>query len=280
MSLKELRITYQTDLATIYPRSEIESIFQLLVKHRLNLNRTDIVLEGDKSLNKSDVTYFQMCLERLKMNEPVQYIIGYTTFYDLTFKVTPDVLIPRPETEELVQWIVETINIKKPRILDIGTGSGCIAISLVKNLRNSVVSAIDISEKALAVARQNAIKNRVDVQCIQKDILTAAELPDTYDIIVSNPPYVRESEKNEMRKNVLRYEPEKALFISDNSPLVFYDKIVELAIKHLSKNGILFFEVNQYLGDDVVELLKQKSFTDVQLKKDFRGNNRVIRASI
>ena len=215
----------------------------------------------------------------------MQYILGTTSFYDLEFEVNNDVLIPRPETEELVAWILSNIEITKSanklKILDIGTGSGCIAISLAKNISNSEVFAIDVSEKALAVAQKNASTNEVKVIFIEENILNTESLHQTFDVIVSNPPYVRNLEKQEIHKNVLDYEPHLALFVEDDDDaLLFYRKIAHLAQKNLSENGQLYFEINQYLGKQMIELLQEKGFKNIELKKDIYGNDRMILCSI
>lgn len=282
MTLTHLKNKFKVTLKTIYPLSDVTSIFRLLVNYKLDLDAAEIVLEASKALSERDLEFFHSALNRLQDKEPVQYILGETNFYSLNFKVTPDVLIPRPETEELVEWIIQdaTIQIdnKKIRILDIGAGSGCIAISLANNLPYATVSALDISEKALQIAKENAQHNKVDIHFIQADILKIATLPQRYDIIVSNPPYVREEEKMQMHENVLEHEPKEALFVSDETPLLFYDKIADLAKKHLSEKGCLYFEINQYLGKETLQLMKAKGFTSVELRKDFLGKNRFIKA--
>ncbi|WP_394758076.1 peptide chain release factor N(5)-glutamine methyltransferase, partial [Flavobacterium sp.] len=204
-----------------------------------------------------------------------------TEFFSLPFYVNENTLIPRPETEELVDWILSNNRINEStnqiKILDIGTGSGCIAISLAKNLPNANVHAIDVSEKALATAKKNAERNNVTITFIEKNILETEDLLNTFDIIVSNPPYVRNLEKKEIHKNVLEYEPHLALFVEDNDALLFYRKIAELATKNLSENGQLYFEINQYLGKEMVELLEKYNFKNIELKKDIYGNDRMIR---
>ena len=192
-------------------------------------------------------------------------------------------LIPRPETEELVAWIisdVEKYNKNKTiRTLDIGTGSGCIAISLAKNLPNIEVWAIDISPKALQVAKENANTHQVAVHFLEADIFKTDELPKTYDMIISNPPYVRRQERSQMHGNVLQFEPDQALYVSDDNPLLFYKKIIVLAAKYLNEKGCLYFEINQYLGKEVVQLLEQNGYKNIELRKDFLGNNRMLRAA-
>ncbi len=282
MNLSVLRKTYINRLSEIYPSSEITSIFRLLVAHRLHLDSAALVLEEKKELLPKDSAYFQKALERLQEKEPVQYIVGETYFYNLKLRVNSEVLIPRPETEELVAWIisdVEKYNKNKTiRTLDIGTGSGCIAISLAKNLPNIEVWAIDISPKALQVAKENANTHQVAVHFLEADILKTDELPKTYDMIISNPPYVRRQERSQMHGNVLQFEPDQALYVSDDNPLLFYKKIIVLAAKCLNEKGCLYFEINQYLGKEVVQLLAQNGYKNIELRKDFLGNNRMLKA--
>jgi release factor glutamine methyltransferase len=201
----------------------------------------------------------------------------------LEFEVNPNVLIPRPETEELVDWIIESQNselrTQKLKILDIGTGSGCIAISLAKNLPNAEVFALDVSEQALATAQRNAESNQVQIQFIHQSILETEDFEHQFDIIVSNPPYVRDLEKQEIKKNVLDNEPHLALFVADNDALLFYRKIAQLAQKNLSPTGQLYFEINQYLGQEMVALLKEMNFQNTELRKDVYGNDRMTKST-
>jgi release factor glutamine methyltransferase len=230
-------------------------------------------------LDEVQLARWNFLLHELSAQVPIQYLLGKTEFYGLTFCVSPDVLIPRPETEELVQWILsEAEHFENLTILDIGTGSGCIPVTLAKHLPQAQISAIDVSEAALQMAQKNAQMNQVSVALIQQDILQTEKLNDTYNIIVSNPPYVRELEKAEIRPNVLEHEPHLALFVPDDDALKFYRKIAELAMVHLSPNGLLFFEINQYLGTQTVELLHEIGFESVELRKDLYGNDRMIRA--
>jgi release factor glutamine methyltransferase len=227
----------------------------------------------------------------LQQEKPIQYITGETWFYGLRFQVNENTLIPRPETEELVEWIIESqksnVQSQTLAILDIGTGTGCIPISLKTNILQANVSAIDVSEHALEVAKRNAELNKVEINFIQANILEVQDLSQlstpnsqlrtNFDIIVSNPPYVRNLEKQEIKKNVLDYEPHLALFVEDTDALLFYRKIAQLALKNLSPNGLLFFEINQYLGNETVELLKKLGFKNIELKKDLYGNDRMIK---
>ncbi|HEY9168750.1 MAG TPA: peptide chain release factor N(5)-glutamine methyltransferase [Lutibacter sp.] len=278
MLIQEFKKYFFSELSNLYPDTEIQSFFTILVEFKLHLSRIQLALGHNFELNNDDLDFLKNALLKLKNQIPIQYIVGETTFYGLLFKVDKNVLIPRPETEELVEWIVQ--NHKKDefiKILDVGTGSGCIAISLAKNLPNAEVSAIDISAEALNVAKNNANFNKVKVNFINTDMLTLEKLENDFDIIVSNPPYVRELEKAQMQQNVLCNEPHIALFVENENPLLFYDKIAELAKKHLTNNGVLYFEINQYLGLETVELLKSKGFKHIELKKDIYGLDRMVK---
>jgi len=287
MTLQNFRIFFNNELSNIYPKTEIDSFFFLLIEAKLNLQRIDTVMKPEFLIPDEILSELKNIINRLQKEEPVQYILGETEFYSLPFLVDKNTLIPRPETEELVEWIVNDapkLRIKNQnnnlKILDIGTGTGCIPISLAKNIENVIVSAIDISSEALKVAQQNALLNKVVVSFLEIDILETEKLPQQYDIIVSNPPYVRELEKVEINNNVLQNEPHLALFVDDNNPLIFYKKIASLAKQHLTKNGLLFFEINQYLGKETLEMMLEQGFKNIELKKDFVGNDRMIKANI
>ena len=282
MKIKKYRTQFIQELSPIYDAGEAESFFYLILEEKNQLKRIDLALNPDLSFSNEEIQLWNSILDSLKLEIPVQYLLGKTSFYGLDFEVNPAVLIPRPETEELVDWII-TYNSKIERskdlkILDIGTGSGCIAISLAKNISNSEVFAIDVSQKALATAKKNAEINDVKVAFIEKNILKTDDLERQFDVIVSNPPYVRELEKQEIKKNVLDNEPHLALFVEDNDALVFYRKIAELAQKNLSPNGKLFFEINQYLGKEMMELLENMGLKNIELRKDIYGNDRMIKA--
>ena len=261
----------------------------MLIEEYLGFQRIDSVLKADFEIPSNELSLLNSAFERLKKEEPIQYILGNTEFYGFPFLVNKNTLIPRPETEELVEWILHEVDASQPlNILDIGTGTGCIPISLAKHLPNAKISAIDVSNKAIQVAKKNAVLNNVSVNFIEQDILQTNSLDEIlkqvqhkrFDIIVSNPPYVRELEKIEIKNNVLENEPHLALFVDDNNPLLFYNKIADLAKKHLSKNGILFFEINQYLGKETIEILQQKGFNNTELRKDLFGNDRMTKSSI
>jgi release factor glutamine methyltransferase len=293
MIVKQYRNYFNETLKTIYPITEIDSFFFLLLEEYLGFRRVDIVLKSDFKINQQTLNLLQSATKQLEQEVPLQYIIGKTEFYGLPFVVNKHVLIPRPETEELVAWVVsessrfktfntstkQTTETKQLKILDIGTGSGCIPVSLKKQLPFAEISAIDISNDALTVAKKNAVLNNVDIHFILQDILKTVALDQHYDIIISNPPYVRELEKKELKNNVLKNEPHVALFVENDNPLIFYAKIAELAKKYLNKNGLLFFEINQYLGTETIDLVNKKGLKNIQLKKDMFGNDRIVVAS-
>ena len=283
MILKEFKLFFNEALSAIYPKTEIDSFFFILMEEKLKLQRIDTVLKPDFLITKKNLIDLKTIVKRLQKEEPIQYVLGNTEFYGLPFLVNKNTLIPRTETEELVAWVInetkvlENNKITELSILDIGTGTGCIPISLAKNLTSLNISAIDISPEALLIAKQNAILNKVTIEFIELDILNAESLPQEYDIIISNPPYVRELEKEEIKNNVLENEPHLALFVADENPLIFYNKIADLAKQQLSKNGMLFFEINQYLGKETVNMLVKKGFKNIQLKKDLFGKDRMIK---
>jgi len=280
MRIKEYKINFINLLLPFYDEMEAESFFYLILENRYQLRRIDLALDAEKEFSDVEISNWNVILEKLKTQIPIQYILGTTHFYGSEFVVDENVLIPRPETEELVDWIVKLntkLSKKKDlKILDIGTGSGCIAISLAKNILNSAVFAVDVSEKALAVADKNATLNKVIVTFLHKNILETNHLDQKFDIIVSNPPYVRNLEKAEIKPNVLENEPHLALFVPDNDPLIFYKKIAELAAANLNPNGQLFFEINQYLGKETQDLLESLGLKNIELRKDIYGNDRMI----
>ncbi|RBA29247.1 peptide chain release factor N(5)-glutamine methyltransferase [Flavobacterium tibetense] len=286
MLLKQYKIHFFDALKNIQDEREIESFFFILTEYLHNLKRVDVALNPDFELSEEAIEKWNAILAELQQEKPIQYITGEAWFYGLRFEVNENTLIPRPETEELVEWILNSPITHHPSpitILDIGTGSGCIPISLKVNLLQANVSAIDISEKALEVAKRNAAINKVDINFIQANILEVEDLfqfPSPINIIVSNPPYVRVLEKQEIKKNVLDYEPHLALFVEDNDALLFYRKIAQLALKNLAPNGLLFFEINQYLGKETVALLENLGFKNIELRKDIYGNDRMIRCSV
>lgn len=250
---------------------------EIAFSHYKQWSRTDILCRGDWDVTDMLQEKFDRLVKRLLDNEPLQYILGTADFHGLKLKVTPDVLIPRPETSQLVDMIVDRMGSRSDlRVLDIGTGSGAIAIALGRSLPFASVEAIDISDKALAVAEANARDLKVKVKFSQADILKSSLPSDTYDIIVSNPPYITESEKKDMEPNVLLHEPSTALFVSDSDPLVFYRRITALAAKSLRKGGLLAFEINREYGRQTLQLLVDEGLERVELYKDSFGNDRFV----
>jgi release factor glutamine methyltransferase len=291
-TIADALLIFDESLKAIYPADEITSIKHLVLSDISGLSKAQLRAFTDRELNAEQWQRLEQIIAELQAGKPVQYILGYTEFYGLTFKVTPSVLIPRPETEELIEWILsenQNSKLKSQKILDIGTGSGCIPVTLKKHLPNADVSGLDISPEAIKIAQLNAKLNNVVVKFIEGDILN----PNTallnqvksgglekYDIIVSNPPYVTEQEKAEMHNNVLSFEPHLALFVEDDDPLVFYNAIADFALKQLQKGGLLFFEINENLGEQTVELLTSKSFKNIELRKDMREKDRMIKAGL
>ena len=278
MKIKKYKTLFVESLSFLYDKDEAENFFFLILKKIKGLSRVDLALNPELEFPEKEAQQLDFYLNELQKQIPIQYLLGTTEFFGLTLNVNPNVLIPRPETEELVDWIVRENQSKTDlKILDIGTGSGCIAISLAKHLKAEVF-AFDISENALQTAQFNADQNQVFVHFVEFDILNDLWEGEPFDIIVSNPPYVRESEKHEMKPNVLENEPHSALFVSNENPFIFYEKITDFAQKHLTKNGQLFFEINQYLGQETVKILEQKDLKSIRLKKDIYGNDRMILA--
>ncbi len=279
MLLKEIKKIYHNELDAVYGEAEVDSFFYLAIEHFLNLERFVLALQPNLVIEKSEEQPLFETLSQLRLEKPIQYILGSTQFMELDFKVNEHVLIPRPETEELVRWIIDdhkSVQSRKLTILDIGTGSGCIAISLAKYLKKTQVYALEISESALEIAKENAIENQVDIEFIHDDILKLDKLEVKFDIIVSNPPYVRMLEKNKIKSNVVKNEPGIALFVSDDDPLVFYKKIVQFSVLNLKNNGTLYFEINQYLGKETKKLL-EAYFSEIELRKDMFGNDRMVK---
>ena len=284
MKIKQYRTQFIKELSPFYDAYEAESFFYLILENKHKLRQIDLALNHELTFSDSDLAIWGGFLYELKKEVPIQYLLGKTNFYGLDFEVNENVLIPRPETEELVEWIInenkKEEKYKKIKVLDIGTGSGCIAISLAKNLPNAEVYGIDVSKKAIETAKRNAINNNVYVTFMYLDILNKYVLACNFDIIVSNTPYVRNLEKEEIKKNVLNYEPHLALFVDDNDALVFYRKIAVLAKNGLSPKGQLFFEINQYLGKEMTDLLEKMNFKNIELRKDIYSNDRMMKSSI
>jgi len=269
----------QSELKGLYPETEIKSFSYLIIEKLAGFSRTEIIVNKNTLFSDEQHHVIETFIEKLKKNVPIQYILGETEFFGLTFNVNESVLIPRPETEELVEWIrSENNRCADLNILDIGTGSGCIAISLKHEFPNASVHAFDISEQALNTARSNAERNKLNVTFSRIDILNAPETEQQWDIIVCNPPYVTEQEKSSILPNVLEHEPHLALFVPDNDPLLFYRCIAIFAQQHLKPKGKLYFEINRQFGKATVDLLTAMGFGNVELRKDISGNDRMVRA--
>ena len=264
-------------LTPLHGVAEARAIVYALLEDVFGLSKTDVLLGRFEGLSATEKARFKECAARLSQGEPLQYVVGTAPFGNLTFEVTPSTLIPRPETLELVEWVATDEQVRPAlRLLDIGTGSGCIAISLAKLLPQATVSAWDISAEALAVARRNAERNGVAIDFKQVDVLHVTEA-ETYDCIVSNPPYICEAEKAEMTDSVLLHEPHTALFVPNTDPLRFYRAIAQLALSNLSPGGTLYFEINRAYGAETCNLLRDLGFCDVELRKDFYGNDRMVK---
>lgn len=281
MLLREIKNIFHSELDVLYGKDEVASFFYLLIEHYFDLERFVLAIQPELVIEKEQETIIFKALSELKLERPIQHIIGSSYFMDLDFKVNSHVLIPRPETEELVRWIIEdNEKAEKPlTILDMGTGSGCIPISLDKNLPNVRVHGLDISSDALEVAQENNKTHGTEVVFFQADILNLGH-KGTYDIIVSNPPYVRELEKAEMQNNVIDHEPSIALFVPDEDPLKFYRAIINFASRNLNDKGSLYLEINQYLSNEMIALLEKYEFHTIILKQDMFGNDRMLKGVI
>lgn len=285
MTIAEAVKKYVCDLTPIYDEGEAKAIAEMAIGKICRFSRMEVLMNrgiGISDLQETSLIFF---LEELKKGKPLQYVLGETEFYGMKFQVNPSVLIPRPETEELVDWVIREAasrSLKSGSFIDIGTGSGCIPIVLKKHLPAADVSAIDISADALEIARQNADLNGVDVRFIMGDILSDQNIKRSgpFSIIVSNPPYITEKERASMHVNVLKHEPHIALFVPDDDPLIFYKKIADFALLNLVKGGLLFFEINEALGKETVALLGHKGFLDIELRSDLYGKQRMIRAQL
>lgn len=277
--LGKIRSEIQRQLAEIYDHREAGNLVSMLMEHYFGISRTQLAIQPDYRLSESEILQLHFAVKRLLKHEPIQYILEQATFFGLSLYVNPSVLIPRQETESLVSALLSSV---KPdaKVLDIGTGSGCIALALKSKLPETEITALDVSEDALRVARRNAQENKLNIQFIQEDILEPKRLdPATqFDLVVSNPPYVTESDKNHMNANVLQWEPELALYVSDRDPLLFYRHIADFARTHLVKGGLLYFEINENFGTETYQLLEQKVYKDIVLIPDLHGKDRFIKA--
>ena len=269
----------KAELTPFYNENEVSSFVRLILGHTSNISYQDIVLQKKIAIGKEEGKLVRNITNRLKTQEPIQYILGETEFYQLKLKVNPHVLIPRPETEELAEWVIKTIGKAKSNVLDIGTGSGCIPIAIKKHLPQTNVTGIDVSEKAIELAESNAKNLGLAVSFETRDILKWKKHAwPAFHVIVSNPPYIRESEKTLMQPNVLDYEPANALFVGDENPLLFYKTIAGFALQHLENRGFLFFEINEAFGEETCKVLAKKGFKDISLRKDISGKDRMVRA--
>lgn len=299
MLLKDLKNIFHKELDAIYGKEEVASFFFMCIESFFDISRIQLALNINLSITKEDQVPIFNALEKLSRQNPIQYVLGETEFYGLSFKVNEHTLIPRPETEELVDWIVEENRLagrgvvestgkNRFQILDIGTGSGCIAISLAKNISNTNVYAMDVSGEALKMAGENAKLNNLEVTFVNANILEEEAVESSFqkqniqsiklDVVVSNPPYVRNLEKNEMKANVLDNEPHLALFVEDDNALVFYKAITAFAEKHLKPNGQLYFEINEYLANEMTELVNAYGFKNIEIRKDLFGKDRMLKA--
>ena len=283
-TIRDLVQAMHDELRDIYPENEIKSLTEIVFTRVTHLKkRHHLHIYQDHPVDAERVLQIKDIIKQLKSGKPIQQILGETAFYDLEIKVSPEVLIPRQETEELVDWMISDLKGRPVKILDIGTGTGCIAIALAGYLKEAQVHALDVSSHILELARENARINKVNIRLILADILKepSSESPlaqETYQVIVSNPPYVRESEKSRMHPNVRDHEPDKALFVSDEDPLIFYRQILLFARHHLAPEGLIWFEINESLGRKMITLLKEEGYRDIQLKKDIHNKHRMIKA--
>jgi release factor glutamine methyltransferase len=282
-TVQDVSAAFRKDLSELYDTNEIDSLCMIVLSDVTGTTSAKIKAFPELEIHTEHAETINNIVIRLKTGEPVQYILGHTEFYGLQFKVNPSVLIPRPETEELVEWAILSVGSSQlavGNILDIGTGSGCIAISLKKNLADAQVSAIDISTEALKTAKENAELNNVNINFIQADILNLKfEIENSnFEIIISNPPYVTFEDKKQMHINVTDFEPHKALFVPEDDPLVFYKAIANFAADHLEKGGLLFFEINESYGEQIVDVLAHKLFKNIELMKDMSDRFRMIKA--
>jgi release factor glutamine methyltransferase len=283
MKIGELAAHYELELEPLYEGDEAKALFSIAAEQVLALSPGKLMMHKDTDISFINMQKLLSILNDLQIGKPIQHILEEAHFYGSVFKVNEHVLIPRPETEELVDWMISVCSSqhsaenKKISILDIGTGSGCIPITLKKHLRDAEVSTLDVSADAIVVARENAFQIGVEINFIEADMLSFAT-EQKFDVIVSNPPYIRDLEKADMHDNVLSHEPHLALFVSDENPLIFYKAIAEFAKTNLKTNGLLYFELNEYLGSETVEMLKDKGFINIELRQDMQGKDRMVRA--
>lgn len=279
MNLREIQNIFKSSLNKLYDTDESSAITRVVLTEVLNYSSVDLILKKKEEISYDLELQLFNIHDRLMQSEPLQYIMGTAWFCNLKLKVNKHVLIPRPETEELVEWIVQENKLSTPQILDIGTGSGCIAIAIANQVPDAKVAAMDISVGALETARKNAVLNNVNVEFINDDILNPKTSNVVYDIIVSNPPYVMQSEKETMDKHVLEFEPHNALFVLDNDALIFYKSIVKFTAQYLKTGGHLYFEINATKAREVVNLLEAGNYGEIIVKRDMQGKERMVRAT-
>ncbi len=278
-TIQEFTSNLRIELKELYPEEEIRQFAKLMLQHVLQVDNTQLLMMSRDALSHADLSQLEGYVQQLKKSVPLQYLLGSTEFYGLPFMVNPSVLIPRPETEELVDWILRDKHQPKS-LLDIGTGSGCIAIALKANLPNCQVSAWDVSAEALATAKNNANQNKVVIDFGLVDVLSYQTDGRKFDCIVSNPPYVRELEKSMMEDNVMQHEPHTALFVSNDDPLIFYRTIAQLGLQMLHPKGYLYFEINEYLATEMHDMLKQLGYSNIVCRKDINSKDRMMKAQL
>lgn len=281
-TLKSVKTYFSDRLNPIFSNREIRIMFNQCVESRLAISSSEIILSDSLRVTESDLLYFRSVVKRLLNNEPFQYIIGEVEFYGLVLKTDNRALIPRPETEELVDWIVQSHEKNIAVIADVCSGSGCIALGLKSKFPNTKIVGFDVSMDAINLSQENVVQTKLEVEFVQLDVLTG-ELPfeDNFvDIIVSNPPYVLMNEKVDMQEHVLLHEPHLALFVADTDPLIFYDTILKKASIKLKRNGFIYFEINEKYGEEVKQLFQQYNFRSIELKEDLQGKMRMIRGQL
>lgn len=280
--VRDIERYYLSELRALYPEGELRTFVYMLFEAFLGWDKTQFLLHRDDTINQSDLLRFHWAAEDLKHHRPIQHIVGHTHFCSLRIDVSPDALIPRPETEEIVQSLILSLHPAPAAVLDLCTGSGCIAIALKHHFPTAEVTAVDISPAVLALAQHNARQNNTEITFRQTDLLDPAQLaalPCPYDLIVSNPPYVMERERADMKPNVLDYDPAQALFVPDSDPLLFYRAIGQYAVRSLAPGGQLVVEINQALAAETSQLFGTLGF-DTRIHDDFRGNPRSITATL
>lgn len=283
-TIRSIKEYFRLKLGSLYSENEIKSIYSESLCQRLGISKVDLITSDNQYLSESDLLFFRSIVKRLLNHEPFQYILGNTNFYGLEITCDKRALIPRPETEELVDWIVQHSKGKTElKILDLCTGTGCIALALKHVMPTSKVWGIDVAKGAIELANENAKKNELEVDFLKMDVLNSSSfsehfIPESFQIWVSNPPYIPDSDKLKMSRNVLDFEPHLALFVSDHNPLLFYQQITKEAKVYLEKSGCLYFEIHEDLSQGVIELLEMNGFVNIELRKDLQGKPRMIKA--